>query len=202
MVMGIASGVRPGSARDHLISTTSLALVAVPEFVLGTLLIVIFFSQLNVLPPVSLVPPGESPLAHPKLLVLPVLTLLGAVSASTVRMIRAGMIQALGRNYVTMARLNGIAERRVILRYGLRNALAPSVQIIAQNIQYLFGGIIVVESVFSYPGIGTALVAAVNARDVSVVEAIAVILAAIYIALNVVADMIVIFLVPKLRSPR
>jgi peptide/nickel transport system permease protein len=88
----------------------------------------------------------------------------------------------------------------VILRYALRNALAPSVQIIAQNLQYLVGGIIVVESVFAYPGIGTYLVNAVAARDVTEVQAAAIILAALYIVINIVADLIVVLLVPRLRT--
>jgi peptide/nickel transport system permease protein len=110
------------------------------------------------------------------------------------------MIEVLQQDYVRFARLNGIGERRVILRYALRNALAPSVQIIAQNLQYLVGGIIVVESVFAYPGIGTYLVNAVAARDVTEVQAAAIILAALYIVINIAADLIVVFLVPKLRT--
>jgi peptide/nickel transport system permease protein len=96
--------------------------------------------------------------------------------------------------------MNGIPRRRVVLRYALRNALAPSVQIIAQNLQYLVGGIIIVESIYSYPGIGTYLVQAVTSRDVNEVQAAAMILAALYIGINIVADLIVIFLVPKLRT--
>jgi peptide/nickel transport system permease protein len=99
-----------------------------------------------------------------------------------------------------MARLNGLRERRVVARYVIRNSLAPSVQAIAQTLQYLVGGIIVVESLYTYPGIGSALVQAVNDRDVTTVAAIAVVLAIIYIAINIVADVLVVFLVPKLRT--
>jgi peptide/nickel transport system permease protein len=110
------------------------------------------------------------------------------------------MIEVLQQDYVLFARLNGIPERRVLLRYALRNALAPNVQIIAQNLQYLVGGIIVVESVFSYPGIGTYLVNAVTSRDVDEVQAAAMILATLYVGINIVADLIVMFLVPRLRT--
>ena len=101
-----------------------------------------------------------------------------------------------------MARLNGLPERMVVLRYGLRNALAPAVQVFAQNIQYLIGGIIVVEYLFNYPGIGKELVDAVAIRDVRAVQSIAIVIAAVYIAVNIVADLVVVALVPKLRSGR
>ncbi len=131
---------------------------------------------------------------------LPVLTLLGVALGAGVRQVRAGMYEAMQRDYVQYARLNGIPEKRVLLRYALRNALAPSVQIIAQNLQYLLGGIIVVESVFAYPGIGLYLVNAVLARDTVKVEAAAIIIAAAYTLLNILADLIVVLLVPKLRT--
>jgi peptide/nickel transport system permease protein len=200
LVLGVLSATRVGRPADHAISIGSLAVVSLPEFIIGSLLIFVFFSWLDVLPPVSLVPPGTSPLDRPEVLVLPTLTLLGATLAGSTRMVRAGMVEALGSEYVQMARLNGISERRVVLRYGLRNALAPAVQVFAQNIQYLIGGIIVVEYLFNYPGIGKELVDAVAIRDVRAVQSLAFIVAAVYIAVNIVADLIVIALVPKLRS--
>jgi peptide/nickel transport system permease protein len=200
LVLGVVSAVRAGRLTDHAISTSSLAIISLPEFIIGSLLILVFFSWLGWLSPVSLIAPGESPLAHPKQLVLPVLTLLGASLAASVRMVRAGMIDALRTDYVQMARLSGLRERTVIRRYALRNALAPSVQIFAQNIQYLVGGIIVVEYLFSYPGLGKELVDAVAIRDVREVQSVAIVIAAVYIALNIVADLLVVLLVPKLRT--
>jgi peptide/nickel transport system permease protein len=112
------------------------------------------------------------------------------------------MLESLRSDYVQMARLNGLPERMVVLRYGLRNALAPAVQVFAQNVQYLIGGIIVVEYLFNYPGIGKELVDAVAIRDVRAVQSIAIVIAAVYIAVNIVADLLVLALVPKLRSSR
>lgn len=109
-------------------------------------------------------------------------------------------MEALKQDYVRMARLGGMRERRVLLRYALRNALAPSIQTFAQSIQYLFGGIIVVESLFSYPGIGQLLVQSVSARDFTLVQGITLVLAALYITINIVADVVVVFLVPRLRT--
>jgi len=109
-------------------------------------------------------------------------------------------MEPLRHDCVTMARLDGIRERRVLWRYALRNALAPSVQSFAQTIQYLLGGIIVVEALFAYPGIGNLLVNAVQARDVTQVQSIALVLAAAYIVINILSDLIVVLLVPKLRT--
>ncbi len=198
--LGVLAAVRAGRPTDHAVSAGSLAIISLPEFIIGSLLILLFFSWLGILSPVSIIPPGESPLAYPKELVLPILTLLGASMAASIRMVRAGMIEALGTDYVQMARLSGFRERKVIRRYALRNALAPSVQVFAQNIQYLVGGIIVVEYLFAYPGLGKELVDAVAIRDVREVQSVAILIAAVYITLNIVADLLVVLLVPKLRT--
>ena len=200
LLIGTLSAVHAGRPGDYAASYLTLVLGALPEFVFGTLLIVVFFSLLHWLPPVSLIPPGTTPLTHVDELVLPVLTLLGVSTAFCARQVRAGVLTTLDQEYVTMARLSGLRETRVLMRYALRNAVAPSIQSFAQAFQYLFGGIIVVETLFAYPGIGQALVQAVSVRDLTVVQAIAVILAAIYIAINIAADLLVVFAVPRLRT--
>ena len=192
LLLGTLAAMRAGRTADHGISLTALGLQALPEFVVGSLLIVVFFTWLDLLPPVALIPPGESPLSHPKALVLPVLTLLAATLAGCTRMVRAGMVETLRSDYVQMARLNGLPERRVVSRYALRNALAPAIQVFAQNIQYLFGGIIIVEYLFAYPGLGKELVDAVAIRDVREVQSIAILIAAFYIFVNIVADLLVV----------
>ncbi|HEY3766642.1 MAG TPA: ABC transporter permease, partial [Gaiellales bacterium] len=199
--LGVIGPIFPGKPVDHMISIFSLAAIALPEFVTGSLLIGVFFVALDWLPPVAIVPPGGNPLDKPSQLVLPVLTLLFASLAAGVRMVRAGMTEVLQTEYVQTARLNGVAERRVLLRYALRNALAPSVQVIAQNLQWLIGGIIITENVFAYPGIGTTLVNAVQNRDVTVVQSVAMLIAIVYVVLNLLADLAVMLLVPKLREP-
>ncbi len=200
LLLGSLAGIFAGRRLDQAISFPSLVMGGLPEFVMGTLLIYIFFDKLGWLPPVALLSPGESPFSNPEALVLPVLTLLAVAVGAGVRQVRAGMADVLQQDFVHFARLNGIPERRVLWAYALRNALAPSVQIIAQNLQYLVGGIIVVESVFAYPGIGTYLVNAVTSRDVTEVQAAASVLAALYILINLLADLIVVLLVPKLRT--
>jgi peptide/nickel transport system permease protein len=200
LLLGVVSALRAGRPTDHAISVGSLAVISLPEFVIGSLLILVFFAWLDVLPPVSLIAPDVNPLSEPSKLVLPVLTLLGVTTAASIRMVRAGMVEVLGTGYVQMARLNGFRERLVVWRYAIRNALAPSVQVFTQNIQFLIGGIIVTEFLFSYPGLGKELVDAVNIRDVREVQSLAMFIAAVYIFLNLVADLIVVLLVPKLRT--
>jgi peptide/nickel transport system permease protein len=198
--LGVLTALSAGGKADHGASITTLVLISLPEFVLGSLLILVFFAELHWLPPVALVAPNQSPLDEPKALILPVLTLLLTNLAWTTRFVRAGMIEALATPYVELARLNGVRERRVVLRYALRNALAPSVQIFALAVQYLIGGVIVVEMLYAYPGLGKQLVDSVGVRDETEVEAIAMLLATAYILINIVADLLVVLLVPKLRT--
>ena len=199
--LGAYAAIRSGKPADHAISIGSLISISAPEFVTGSLLVAVFFVGLHWLPPVAIVAPGADPLSSPKELILPVLTLLFASLAAGIRMVRAGMYEALQTEYVQAARLNGLPERQVLTRYALRNALAPSVQVLAQNLQYLVGGVIVVETVFAYPGLGSQLVSAVQNRDLTAVQSIAMLIAVVYVLINVLADLIVMLLIPKLREP-
>ncbi|MGV1047263.1 MAG: ABC transporter permease [Solirubrobacterales bacterium] len=200
LLLGVATAVRAGKPSDQVVSVFTLATVSLPEFVVGSLLILFFFTTLDLFSPISLVAPGDTPLAHLDLLVLPVLTVVSTSLAWTTRLVRVGMLETLRSDYVSQARLNGISEGRVLRRYALRNALAPSVQVFAQAFQVLVGGLIVTEVVFSYPGLGTVLVSAVQTRDFPVVQATAIMIAATYLVLNIIADFIVVLLVPRLRT--
>jgi peptide/nickel transport system permease protein len=201
LVLGVLAGVRAGRPADHGISGLSLAVVSVPEFVLGALLILLLGGTLlDVFPPVSLVAPGESPLARPDILVLPVATLVLAGLGYMVRMVRAGVIEVVESPYVEMARLNGVSERDVVIKHVVPNALAPAVQALALTIQWLIGGVVVIEALFAYPGIGQALVSAVVNRDLVFVQSVVLVVAALYIVINVLADLAVTLLVPKLRT--
>jgi peptide/nickel transport system permease protein len=200
LFLGTVAALRAGRRVDHTISLVSLSIGAMPEFLVGTVLIVVFFTKLNLLPSVSQINPGQTPFTHPAGLVLPMLTLLGVSAAFGTRLVRAATLEVLNQDFVAMARLNGQPERRVLRRYALRNALGPAIQAVAQTAQYLIGGIIVTETVFDYPGIGNKLVQAVTLRDVQEIAVISAILAAIYISINIVADLAVVLVVPKLRT--
>jgi peptide/nickel transport system permease protein len=200
LALGVWAGIRAGRPADHAISTATLGFVALPDFVVGSGLILIFGIWLDWLPTLSLVPPGETPLTTPRALVLPVATIVIVAVAFAIRMVRAGVIDAMATDYVQMARMNGIRERRVVVRYALRNALAPSVQVMALTLQWLVGGLVVIETVFTFPGVGAELVHAVNDKNIPVVQAIALLIATAYIVVNVIADLLVVVLVPRLRT--
>jgi peptide/nickel transport system permease protein len=202
LALGVIAGISAGRPIDYVLSLTALAINALPEFVIATFLIVIFFTQLDLFAPVVGFGPGESPLSHTDSLVLPVMTLLAAAIATGLRMVRAGIVEVKRQDYVAMAELNGFSRRRIIWRYVIRNAMAPTVVVVAQVAAYLVAGIIITENVFNYPGVGRLLVDAVKTRDVGAVQAIAMILAAMYVLLNVLADLAVVFLIPKLRTAR
>jgi peptide/nickel transport system permease protein len=146
------------------------------------------------------VPPGTSVWASPRILVLPTLTLVIAVFPYIFRMMRSSMIEVLDSEYIEMARLKGIAQRRLILRHALPNAIAPTVQVIALTFAYLAGGVVVVEYVFGFPGIGQGLVNAVFTRDIPMIQFIVVLLAAFYVVVNITADVVAVLVTPKLRT--
>jgi peptide/nickel transport system permease protein len=148
----------------------------------------------------SLVPPGTSPLDNPEILILPVVTLLLTSLAWTARLVRVGMLEELRSDYVKAARLNGFPERRVVWHDALRNGLAPSIQVFALTSLYLIGGVIVTETVFSYPGLGTQFVNAALARDVTEIQSLTILVAAVYVVTFILADLLVIYLIPKLRT--
>lgn len=200
VLLGVFSALKAGRWQDQVISTVTLVPAALPEFVLGTVLLAVLFTWLDLLPPVSFVIPGTSPFSAGITLVLPVLTLVGVTVGPAVRMLRAGMLEALEADTVAVARLNGLSEWRVVRRYALRNALAPSIQVFALIAQYLVGGLLIVENLFGYPGIGKELVDAVTIHDNLEVQSVTMLLAAFYVTVTIVADLLVMIVVPKLRT--
>ena len=199
VVLGIASANRRDQPLDHAVSSSTLALISTPEFVTGTLLAVVLAVWLRWLPPLSIIDARQPIFGQMNLLLLPVLTLLAASVAQTTRMIRACMIDVLRSEYVEMARLKGVPEMRLLLRHALPNALGPTIQVIAINVAWLAGGVVVTETVFQFPGIGSALTKAVAGRDLPTVEALVLLATALYVAVNLLADIVVTVLNPRLR---
>ncbi|WP_037368138.1 ABC transporter permease [Amycolatopsis orientalis] len=201
LALGTWSAMRRGRAGDQVVSGVSLVIAALPEFVIGVALIVLFATTVfRVLPSVTLTPPGEAVWAQPSQLVLPVLTLVLVVTPYITRMMRATMSEVLDSGYVEMARLKGMRERTVLLRHALPHAVGPVAQVVAIQLAWLAGGVVVVEFLFRYPGIGQALIDAVGKRDVAVVQAVTLLIAAVYIVVNLLADVIGILADPKLRT--
>jgi peptide/nickel transport system permease protein len=201
ILIGAVSARRRDSAFDHTMSITTLGLAALPEFVVGLTLIVLFSTTVfHWLPGVVVTDPGTAPWHYPKQLILPTATLVIAVVPYTARIMRASMVEILESDYVEMARLKGLPERIVLWRHAVPNGLAPTFQVAALNLAYLAGGIVVVETVFNYPGIGLALVDAVHSRDMPVVQALALLIAGLYVVLNLLADVATILVSPRLRT--
>jgi peptide/nickel transport system permease protein len=201
LLIGVWAAVWRDRPVDHVISTVTLALAALPEFVIGIALILLFATSLfTILPAVSLLPPGEPAWASPEAIVLPAATLVLSVMPYISRIMRGSMVEVLESEYVTMARLKGLSARRVIWRHALPNAIPPAIQVTALQLAWMAGGVVVVEFVFQYPGLGTLLVNAVANRDLPVVQALTMLTAAIYVGLNVLADVATILVTPKLRT--
>jgi peptide/nickel transport system permease protein len=201
ILLGAVSARRRDGPFDHATSLTTLGLAALPEFVVGIALVVVFATTVfHVLPAVSIIEPGTKPWEYPKELVLPIITLVIAVTPYVTRIMRASTVEILESDYVEMARLKGLSERLVLWRHAVPNGMPPTFQVIAINLAYLAGGIVVVEVVFVYPGIGSGFVDAVRARDIPVVQALALLVAALYVVLNLLADIATILVSPRLRT--
>jgi peptide/nickel transport system permease protein len=197
--LGVLSALRRGRWLDRAVSLVTLVSVSLPEFISGTLLILLLAFRIPLFPPSSLVDPRAGLGASARSLALPTLTLVLALLAHMARMTRASMIEALDTPFVRAARLRGLRPWRVIVRHALRNALLPTVGIVAINVGFLLGGIVVVETVFAYPGLGRLMVDAVNHRDVPVIQMAALVIALTYALANLAADVIYAYLDPRIR---
>ena len=199
ILAGIWAGVRPNTIVDRVVSAVGFVGISLPEFVTGLLLMIILSSTLNLLPTTSIVPPGESPLTEPQILILPTLTLTGVLFAYIMRMTRANVIEVMESPYVRSAVLKGLPMRRVILRHVVQNAMLPTITIVAATAGWLLGGLIIVENVFAYPGLGQLLLASISTLDIPLLQACAMIIAATYAISNLLADLSYGVLDPRIR---
>lgn len=199
VAVGVWAGVNRNSFGDRAASMVGLAAISLPEFVTGVLLIMIFSTSLGWLPSSSIVEPGTSPLTRPQIMVLPALTLTGVMFAYIMRMTRANVIDVLATNYVRSAILKGLSMRRVLWSHVLRNAMLPTISVIMLNTGWLLGGLIIVENVFSYPGLGRLLLTSIQTRDMPLLQALALLIAATYAGANLIADLAYMWLNPRIR---
>lgn len=196
VLLGMVAAARAGGLLDRALTTLGIALYAIPEFALAIVLVAVFALHLGWLPPTA-VGVGPDLLADPAVLVLPFAVLLARPLCSVGRLVRAGMLDALRTEHVRHALRLGIAPRRVRTLHALPGALAPVAQQLARTTDWLLGGVIVVEAVFVIPGLGTALVDAVAARDVPVIQGLAVLFAATTVTVNLLADLAAFRLAPQ-----
>lgn len=198
LLMGTLSGLFRNRLPDQLMTVVGLLGISVPEFVVGVLLITVLADILHLVPAASIT--DASPLAEPVVLVLPVLTLTLLMLAQVGRLMRSGTVTTLRRDFVRTARLKGIAERRVVLRHVFPNAVPPAISAVGLNFGWMFGSLAVVETLFSFQGLGSLIVFAVQNRDIALLQAAVLAVAVVVCLGNLVADLVIISLDPRLRS--
>ena len=196
---GVLAALRRGRLPDRLISLIGLSGLAIPEFVSGVLLIVVFSLTLHLAPAAASIPTGASPLSVLPALVLPAVTLAVTLFAYISRMTRASVLEVLESEYVRTAVLKGLPWRSVVWRHVLRNALLPTVTVIGSQIGWLVGGLVVVEHLFGYPGLGDLVLFSALNKDVPLLEACVMVVASAYMLANLTADLLYAVLNPRVR---
>ena len=196
---GVFAALHVGRAVDRTISIGGLSAASMPEFVGGIVLILVFALWLNVLPVSARWPPGTPPLEQIKYLIMPALSLVLVLFGYIARMARAGTVTALDSDYARTATLKGLPRRTVVRRHVLRNALLPTITVIATQLGYLIGGLVVVEQLFNYNGIGTLLVNAARNRDYVQLQSTVLVIGVIYLIATLVADILYSVLNPRIR---
>lgn len=200
--LGIITALNRDKYTDIFFSTLSMGLMTLPEFVIGTLLIFVLAIQFKWFPAVSLIAVDAPVREILPNITLPVMTLTCVLVAHILRLVRTSLIDVMQSDFVRMAQFKGAPTWRVVLVHALPNAMLPSINIIALTVAWLLGGSVIIESIFNYPGIGSAMLVGITARDFMMVQAIAMALAIVYIGLNLTADLLSLFLNPRLRTER
>ena len=197
--LGVLAGLNEGKPLDDLISVGSLAVVGLPEFVTGLVLIQIFAFGLKWLPANSSIRAGSGFFESLPMLILPALTATLVLLAYITRLTRAGVIEELKKPYVRTADLKGLPRSAVIVKHVLRNALAPSVTVIAISFGWMISGLIVIENVFNYPGLGRLIVFAIERRDLPLLQAVTMLTVVAFSVANLIAELLYAFLTPRIR---
>jgi peptide/nickel transport system permease protein len=196
---GVVAALRRGRVADRVITLTGLSLTAVPEFVSAIMLILVFGLLLKVLPVNATAPPGSGFFTHVKYLLLPAMALTMVLFGYIARMARAGTIEALEADYTRTAFLKGLSTATVIRRHVLRNSLLPTIAVIATQMGYLIGGLVVIEKVFNYNGIGQRIYTAASNKDFTMLESGVLVIAIVYLAAMLIADILYSVLNPRIR---
>ena len=197
--LGLAAALRRGKPIDLFAGLVSYLGVSLPEFVTATLLLIVFADRLGWLPATGYVPLARNFVGGLRHFALPILTIALVLIAHVARMLRSEMIDVLASDYVRAARMKGLSPRVVLFRHALRNALLPVITVVALDVGYVLGGIVVVEEIFAIPGIGRALIVAIEARDLPSIQAAALIMAGTYAVVNFLADIAYALLDKRIR---
>jgi len=200
--LGLLCALKPNSLVDRAISSITLGAISLPDFLVAIVLVMIFSVKLGWLPAIANIRPDQDALTIARQMVLPVTVLVFTVLAHMVRMTRSAVINVLSSPATEMAILKGVSRTRLLLVHALPNALAPIANVVVLNLAYLISGIVVVETLFNFSGLGRLMVEAVSTRDIPVVQICALLFCAVYVILNLIADVIAVVSNPRLRYPR
>jgi len=200
IVLGVVTGLWRDRWIDLLFSTGAIFAMTIPEFVSATVLILVFSVWLGWLPGIVLTSAGAPASEFFPEILLPVIVLAMVMTAHILRMVRSSVIEVMAGDYVQMATLKGVPYWRIVFRHALPNALLPAINVVALTVAWLLGGVVVVEVVFNYPGLGRMMIDAISDRDLPVVQAIALIVATVYVVVNLTADLLTMVLNPRLRT--
>ncbi len=200
--LGILAASYPGTWIDRTISLGTLSVISIPEFLTAIVLVMLLAVGLGWFPAIAYLRGTESTWDLARALALPILTLTIAISGQMTRLTRAAILNILDSPYIEMAILKGVPRWRIVLRHALFNAIGPIVNVIALNLAYLVSGVVIVETVFAYPGLAKLLIDGVQARDLPLVQACAMIFCGTYVGLILLADIAAISSNPRLRHPR
>ncbi len=200
LLLGIITALWRDKMPDIIISTFTIFSMTIPEFISATLLILIVAIWLEWLPGIVIVPTGASISELLPNIILPVIAISMIMTAHMARMVRSSVIQVMASDYVQMAILKGVPYWKMVFKHVLPNALLPAINVVALTIAWLLGGVVVTEVVFNYPGLGRLVIESISNRDLPVVQALAIILASIYVIINLIADLLTLMLNPRLKS--
>jgi peptide/nickel transport system permease protein len=199
-ILATLAALSRGRPLDGAVQGLTLIGLSIPEFVQGTLLLLLFGVAIPVLPVISQVDRAKSPGELLAMLIMPAIVLTSAMSMYAIRMLRDNLVEVLDATYIRMARLRGLSRWQVAVRHALPNALLPALNITALNLTWLIGGVVIIERVFAFPGFGSLLVDSIAYQDAPLIEATVLIATIVYVAANLVTDVLSILLTPKLRT--
>ncbi len=202
VAIGLLAAMYPGTYLDRVVTFGTMSLISVPEFFIATFMVLILSVNLHWLPAIAHVSPEDDFWKMLSGIALPLIVLIIVVSAQMIRMTRAGILNVLNSPYIEMAILKGVPSKRIILRHALFNAIGPIVNVIALNLAYLVSGVVIVETIFAYPGLAKLMIDGVQTRDLPLVQACGMIFCGTYVVLIIMADVASILSNPRLRSPK
>jgi peptide/nickel transport system permease protein len=198
--LGTLAAVRRGRATDRVAQTSSMLGVSVPDFWLGIMLVLVFSLTFGMLPSSGYVPFREDPVENLRHLILPAVSLAAGLAAVLIRLTRSAMVEALQQDYVRFCRMKGVPERSIVVKHALRNAAVPIVTVIGMQAGYLLGGAIVIEQIFSLPGVGRLVLDSVLQRNYPVVQSSVLVIGLMFIVSNLLADVLYAVINPRLRA--